>query len=118
MRSGQARELAHGRFRPIESKAGGSAMIYRLPDGRLALRLQRFRTEPNPDLDVWLSDAKDPTTSREIFRAEHRTVRSLKATLGDQNYRLSASTDAARIHSIVVVNARQRIAYAAAKLTP
>ena len=64
------------------------------------------------------SSAESRTCSSLWRRAVSARFRSLKATLGDQNYRLSASTDAARIHSIVVVNARQRIAYAAAKLTP
>lgn len=116
VRSGAARELARGRFAPIESKGRGEAVLHELPGGRLALRLEGFATEPNPDLDVWLSTAPEPTSTRRIFRAAHTPVRSLKSTIGDQNYLLPKGTDAGRIASVVVVNAEQRIAYAAAKL--
>lgn len=116
VRSGEARELARGRFAPIESKGRGTAVLYRLPGGRLELRMEGFATEPNPDLDVWLSAEAKPTTTRRVFAARHTRVRSLKATIGDQNYPLPATADAAQIRSVVVVNAEQRIAYAAAPL--
>ncbi|MGH2899902.1 MAG: DM13 domain-containing protein, partial [Solirubrobacteraceae bacterium] len=116
VRSGDARELARGSFRPIEAKGSGTAVLYRLPGGRLVLRLEGFATEPNPDLVVWLSTQADPTTTRRVFEARHVRVRSLKATIGDQNYPLPANTDAAAIRSIAVVNPGQRIGYAAARL--
>ncbi|MGH2840482.1 MAG: DM13 domain-containing protein [Solirubrobacteraceae bacterium] len=116
VRAGQARELGRGRLRPIESKGRGTAILYRLPGGRLALRMEGFATEPNPDLDIWLSESVEPTTTRRIFRAGHTAVGSLKSTIGDQNYLLPATVDAYEIRSIVVVNAGQRIAYAAATL--
>lgn len=117
VRSGQARELARGRFAPIDLKGAGRAILYRMPDGRLTLRMEDFRTEPNPELTVWLSESTNPVSTRRIFRAPHRAVRSLKSTIGDQNYMLPAGTDADEIRSVVVVNASQRIAYAAARLT-
>lgn len=116
-RTGEARVIARGRFAPIESKGRGTALLYRLPTGRLVVRMQAFATEPNPDLEVWLSATSDPSTTRRIFQAGHVTVRALKSTIGDQNYRLPARTDARQIRSIVVVNRAQRIAYAAAALT-
>ncbi|MFP5363807.1 MAG: DM13 domain-containing protein [Thermoleophilia bacterium] len=117
VRAGEARRIARGRIRPIEAKGRGNAILYRLPDDRLLLRMQGFATEPNPDLEVWLSESDDPTTSRNIFRADHTMVRSLKSTIGDQNYVLPATAQARRIRSLVVVNESQRIAYAAARLT-
>lgn len=116
VRSGAAREIARGSFRPVELKGRGSAALYRLAGGRLALRIEDFATDPNPDLDVWLSAAADPSTTRRIFRAAHTSLGSLKATIGDQNYLLPAGSDARRIRSVVVVNAGQRIAYTAARL--
>ena len=116
VRTGRARELARGRFAPIEFKGAGRAVLYRMPNGRLTLRMEDFRTEPNPQLTVWLSESANPTSTRRIFRAPHTTVRSLKSTIGDQNYMLPAGTDAEKIRSVVVVNASQRIAYAVARL--
>lgn len=117
VRSGEARAIARGRFGPIEVRGRGAAVLYRLPGGRLALRMEGFATEPNPDLDVWLSEEARPTTTRRVFAARHIRVRSLKSTIGDQNYRLPTNAGARKIRSVVVVNAEQRIAYAAATLT-
>ena len=117
VRTGRARELASGRFAPVDLKGAGRAILYRMPNGRLTLRMEDFKTEPNPELTVWLSESTNPVSSRRIFRAPHTTVRSLKSTIGDQNYMLPAGTDADDIRSVVVVNASQRIAYSAARLT-
>lgn len=116
--SGAAREIARGRFAPIEAKGRGTAVLYRQPGGRLTLRMEGFATDPNPDLDVWLSTEAEPTTTRRIFAARHVRVRALKSTIGDQNYALPADADARTIRSVVVVNVGQRIAYAAAALMP
>jgi hypothetical protein len=116
VRSGAARELARGVFQPIELKGRGKAVLYELPGGRLLVRMEGFGTDPNPDLDVWLSEAAQPTTTQRIFRAAHTTVAPLKSTIGDQNYLLPAGTDAERIRGIAVVNNPERIVYAAARL--
>jgi hypothetical protein len=117
VRSGEAREIARGRFSPVDLKGRGTATLYELPGGRLALRLAGFGTDPNPDLDVWLSAAPEPVNTRRIFEATHITVGPLKATIGDQNYLLPEDVDVSRIRSVAVVNNPERIAYAAAKLT-
>lgn len=116
VRSGDAREIARGRFAPLELKGRGTAVLYELPGGRLLLRMEGFATDPNPDLDVWLSETAEPTTTRRIFAAKHTTLGDLKSTIGDQNYVLPEGTDESRIRSVVVVNNPERIAYTAAKL--
>lgn len=112
-----SRLLSRGRFRPVEMTGGGTASLYRLTSGRLGLRMEGFRTEPNPDLVVWLSEARDPTTSKQIFGAPRAEIRRLKSTIGDQTYVLPKGSDPQRIKSVVVVNKPNRIAYAAAPLT-
>jgi hypothetical protein len=116
VRNGKAREIARGVFQPIELKGRGKAALYELPGGRLLVRMEGFGTDPNPDLDVWVSESTQPTTTQRIFRAGHTTVAALKSTIGDQNYLLPARTDADRIRAIVVVNNPERIVYAAARL--
>jgi len=116
MRSREAREIARGRFMPVELKGRGTATLYELPGDRLALRMEGFGTEPNPDLDVWVSESAEPTSTRRIFRAGHTTVGRLKSTIGDQNYLLPKDVEARRVRAVVVVNNRERIAYAAARL--
>lgn len=116
MHAGAAREIARGRFAPVELKGRGRAILYELPGGRLALRMEGFATDPNPDLDVWVSESPAPITTRRVFRADHTTLGPLKSTIGDQNYLLPDGTKAREVRSVAVVNNPERIVYAAAKL--
>ncbi|MEY2517071.1 MAG: hypothetical protein QOJ89_4429 [bacterium] len=117
MRSAKAHVLARGTFSKIERKGRGSATLYRLPGGRLALRMANFATDANTDLFVWLSEARRPRTTRAAFQARHREVALLKSTLGDQNYVLPRGIDASLIRSVVIWCAPVQIAYTAATLT-
>lgn len=116
MASPDARVLARGRFYAIERGGRGTASVYRLPGGRLALRLERFGTSANTGLFVWLSRAERPTTTRSAFTASHSTLAKLKSTAGDQNYLLPRGTDADEVRSVVIWCAPVRIAYTAATL--
>lgn len=117
MRSPAAEVLARGEFYKVERESRGRAILYRLGNGRLALRMENFRTEANTDLFVWLSEARRPRTTQAAFRARHVEFAALKSTLGDQNYLLPRSADASRIRSIVIWCEPVRIVYAAATLT-
>ena len=116
MRSPGARVLARGDFYEIERKGRGRALLYQLPNRRLALRMEGFATDSNTDLFVWLSEARRPRTTKASFRTPHTEVALLKSTLGDQNYLLPRGTDASRIRSIVIWCAPVQIAYTAAAL--
>jgi hypothetical protein len=116
MRSPAAHVLAHGRFYDIERFGRGTAALYRLPGGRLALRLTEFVTSANTDLFVWLDRAARPRTTVQAKRAGHRVLAPLKSTLGEQNYLLPAGTTAADIDSIVIWCEPVQIAYTAAAL--
>ena len=111
-----ARVEARGRFSGIERRGRGRALLYRLANGRLALRLEDFATAGNTDLFVWLSEAALPRTTKQSFRAPHIELAALKSTLGDQNYLLPAGITAERIRSIVIWCEPVQIAYAAAPL--
>jgi hypothetical protein len=108
--------LAQGRFIRIERASRGRAMLHRLPSGRLALRLEGFRTAPNTDLFVWLSRAPRPATSRQAKRAPHEVLAPLKSTLGDQNYLLPRDVQADDFRSIVIWCEPIQIAYTGAPL--
>ncbi len=116
MSASGARVLARGDFYKIERRGRGSATLYRLANGRLALRMQGFATDANIDLFVWLSEAARPSTTRSAFSARHRQVATLKSTLGDQNYLLPRGIDAAKVRSIVIWCEPVQIAYTAATL--
>ncbi len=110
--------LRRGDFYEMERRGAGTALLYRLPDGSLALRLEGFDTTPSPDLFVWLSEAPRPQTAAEIIAAPYVDIGAVRSTAGDQNYLLPPTVDPAEIGSIVIWCAPLRIAYTAAGLSP
>lgn len=116
MRAKGARVLARGRFYRVERRGRGRAALYRLPNGRHALRFENFNTSSNTDLFVWLSRAKRPKTTKAAVRAPRREFALLKSTLGDQNYLLPRGFDVKRFRSIVIWCEPVSIVYTAAAL--
>ncbi len=112
------RLLARGDFYRIDKAGKGTASLYRLDGGRLALRLERFATSANTDLFVWLSEARRPKTTKEAFKAPHVQLREVKSTIGDQNYLLPRTVKAEKIRSIVMWCVPVQNAYTAASLRP
>lgn len=110
-----ARSLARGTFYDIERRASGTAILHRLADGRLALRLEGFETPANTDLFVWISEAPRPATSQEVVSEPYVDAGPLKSTLGNQNY-LLPGLSADRVRSIVIWCVPVHIAYGAAPL--
>jgi hypothetical protein len=118
MRAPGARVIAAGRFYGLERRGRGTASLYRLRGGRLALRFDGFATSANTDLFVWLSTAPRPRSTVEAARAEHVVLHVLKSTIGAQNYLIPAAVKAAQIRSVVIWCVPVRIAYTAAALRP
>lgn len=116
MRAPSTRVLKSGSFFDVERTGAGRARLYRLADGRGALRLDRFRVSTNTDLFVWFSTARNPRTTTAAVRAKRLHDVLLKATIGSQNYLLPASVDPRRIRSIVIWCQPVSIVYAAAAL--
>ena len=117
MRAPGARLLKSGRFYAVERQGRGRAQLYRLPNGRTALRLDAFRTSSNTDLFVWLSTAARPRTTKQVVAARRlgRLI-ALKSTIGEQNYVLPRNVDPQRIGSIVIWCVPIQIVYTAAAL--
>lgn len=110
------RVVRRGRFRAIERRGAGKAVVHRLASGRLVLRLSDFSTAANTDLAVWVSTVRAPRTTTAVLDGPHRKVADLKATLGDQNYVLPRDISLAGARSIVIWCEPVRIAYTAATL--
>lgn len=110
--------VAGGSFYPVDKSGKGTASVYRLPNGRLALRFESFETPANIDLFVWLSQARTPRTTKQAFKAPHTVVREIKSTMGDQNYLLPPNTTLKKARSIVIWCEPVQNAYTAAALEP
>ncbi len=108
--------LAEGTFYGVDQAGSGAATLYRLPDGRRALRLDPFQVTNNSDLFVWLSEAGAPKTSKEALESPHVQIARLTATAGAQNYLIPADVATANVRSVVIWCEPVRTAYAAASL--
>lgn len=119
MRAPGTQRLAGGSFYDVEREGRGRARLYRLADGRGALRLAPFTTSANTDLFVWLSTARRPRTSEQATRARRLgPLIALKATTGPQNYVLPAGVDPRKVRSVVIWCRPARIVYTVASLRP
>lgn len=116
MKSGAAQRLATGRFYALERRGRGAATLYRMPGGRLAVRLERFETAASADLFVWIGHAARPRTSRQALRTPHVELAPIKATAGSQNYLLPEGMTRDQVGSLIIWCEPIRIAYAAASL--
>jgi len=117
MRASGARLLASGSFAGVERTGAGRAHLYRLADGRGALRLDPFRTSSNTDLYVWLSTASRPRTTKQVVKARRLgALIALKSTIGSQNYVLPRGVDPRRVRSVAIWCAPIQIVYTTAAL--
>jgi hypothetical protein len=113
-----AEVLGRGDFYNVEKTGKGTAILYRLPDGRRALRFEPgFEVFNDPDLVVWLSEATNPKTSREVVDSNHVEIAALRSTKGSQNYILPEDLPLARIGSVALYCVPVPSIYTAASLS-
>lgn len=110
--------LARGEFYNVEMEGKGTATLYRMPEGRLAVRFEDFQVSNNTDLFLWVSAAAEPRTSADAVSSEHIVVGNLRSTLGSQNYVLPADITPDRARSLVIWCQPVSVAYIAAALKP
>lgn len=108
--------LARGRFHPVQKHGQGMVALHRLADGRLALRFEDFYTSPSPGLRVWLSRARNVTSTLQAREAKYRDAGVIRSTLGSYNQMLPADVDASEIRTVVIWCPTVLIAFSAAPL--
>ena len=112
-----ATTLASGMFHGVTHQTSGTATIYRLPDGNLALHLSDFRTSNGPDVVVYLVAAPDARDAGTVKRAGFVLVGELKGNVGDQTYELPASIDLARYRAVTIWCRRFSVNFGTAPLS-
>jgi hypothetical protein len=116
MTAPRATRLAVGRFYGIDQVGRGRVTVYRLPNGRHALRLDNFYVTPNIDLEIRLSPLREPRSTRQYQRASSALVRMLDVTTGSMNFMIPRGVDPRRYRSVVLWCQNLISAYAAATL--
>lgn len=84
--------------------------------GERVLRLEDFRTDNGPDLNVYLS-AAPPDAPAGSFKDDYVDLGDLKGNVGAQNYTLPAGVDLSKYRTVVVWCVRFSVAFGAAGLT-
>ena len=110
------RRVARGSFYRIDQVGRGTVTVYRLADGRYALRLADFYVTANIDLEIRLHPLRRPRTSRDYTSAPARLAAPLYTTVGSMNFVLPRGVDPTRYRSVVIWCPTIVSAYAAATL--
>lgn len=98
-------------------KGSGDALVYKLVDDKLVLRLENFQVTNGPDLFVYLSENPSPANSEELHYGQNLNLGELKGNIGNQNYEIPISTDIEKIKSIVIYCRSFGVVFATADTT-
>lgn len=94
--------LARGTFYDMDQTGRGEVIVYELPDGTHALRLEDFYVTPDVDLEIRLSPQERPETTEafDVERSEY--IATLEPTTGSMNFRVPDGIDPTRFESVVI----------------
>jgi hypothetical protein len=114
-----AKTLETGTFHGKVHNTSGRATIYQEKDGKLVLRLSRFKTSNGPDVHVVLIAVKDADDDANFLKngTERVELGALKGNEGDQNYDIPAGTDLAKFQTVSIYCERFNANFGAAPLT-
>ena len=110
--------VARGDFYRMDQTGSGTVSVYRLADGRFALRLDPFFVTANVDLELRFSPLESPRTTAEYLDAPSVLAAPLDITTGSLNFVVTEDVDPTAYESIVVWCPLITSAYAAATLQP
>ena len=117
--TGSAKTVETGTFHGKVHNTSGRATIYQEKDGKLVLRLTRFKTSNGPDVHVILIAVKDADDDANFLKSgtERVELGVLKGNEGDQNYDIPAGTDLAKFQTVSIYCERFNANFGAAPLT-
>jgi len=118
MPEAMAKTLFTGKFHGEVHATSGRATVYQEADGKLVLRLTKFKTSNGPDVHVILVATKDATDDANFLKDNMDRVElgKLKGNEGDQNYEIPAGTDLTKFRTISIYCERFNANFGAAPL--
>ena len=118
MHEGKAKTLVTGKFHGKVHKTEGRATIYQEADGKLVLRLTKFKTSNGPDVHVILVATTDAMDDANFLKdnTEKLELGKLKGNEGDQNYEIPAGTDLTKFRTVSIYCERFNANFGAAPL--
>jgi hypothetical protein len=112
----QLQPTARGSFRGVAHETRGTAVIYRLVDGKRILRLDDFKTSNGPDVHILLTKATDVKDDATVKREGFLDLGSLKGNVGNQNYEIPADVNLADYNSVTIWCNRFNVNFGTASL--
>ena len=106
---------AAGTFIDRSHPTEGMALVLGDGSGQRFLRLEDFRTDNGPDLNVYLS-AAHPDASRGDFDDDFVDLGDLKGNVGSQNYEIPAGLDLDHYSTVAIWCVRFGVVFGAAEL--
>jgi pentapeptide MXKDX repeat protein len=118
MHEGKAKTLVTGKFHGKVHKTEGRATIYQEADGKLVLRLTKFKTSNGPDVHVILVATTDALDDANFLKdnTEKLELGKLKGNEGDQNYEIPTGTDLTKFRTVWIYCQRFNANFGAAPL--
>jgi pentapeptide MXKDX repeat protein len=118
MHEGKAKTLVTGKFHGKVHKTEGRATIYQEADGKLVLRLTKFKTSNGPDVHVLLVATTDAMDDANFLKdnTEKLELGKLKGNEGDQNYEIPEGTDLTKFRAVSIYCERFNANFGAAPL--
>jgi pentapeptide MXKDX repeat protein len=118
MHEGKAKTLVTGKFHGKVHKTEGRATIYQEADGKLVLRLTKFKTSNGPDVHVILVATTDAMDDANFLKdnTEKLELGKLKGNEGDQNYEIPEGTDLTKFRAVSIYCERFNANFGAAPL--
>ena len=113
-----AKTLETGTFHGKVHNTSGRATIYQEKDGKLVLRLTRFKTSNGPDVHVVLIAGNDAEDDANFLKSgtERVELGVLKGNEGDQNYEIPTGTDLEKYRTVSIYCERFDANFGAAPL--
>lgn len=105
-----------GSLYKVDKVGAGRVTIYDQADGRSTVRLDDFWVTPSTSLQLRLSTAASPQTTRDYLSSESQLLSVLDVTAGSLNYTAPAGVDPPGFRSVVIWNPSENSVYAAARL--
>ena len=118
MHESNAKTLVTGKFHGKVHKTEGRATVYQESDGKLVLRLTKFKTSNGPDVHVILVATTDAMDDANFLKdnTEKLELGILKGNEGDQNYEIPAGTDLTKFRTVSIYCERFNANFGAAPL--
>lgn len=105
-----------GVFKTLHAPTQGSARLAKNAQGRWTLTVTGLKTEPAPDLHVWLVPQSPVRDTPALMQGKHLDLGTIQTVTKSRSYVLPAGVDPGGYRSVVLWCKQFSVAFAAAPL--